>query len=178
MLARELPDILCFYRIFISLAILATMPKGWAFGILYSIALISDLLDGYIYRKVNSHPRHWFNRLPISMDPIADFIYGISGLIIGIRLGSVNIGFVIATVIICIGGNVILQKVSGITWQIIANLLTYGFFAIMIFADAIVWQMSVGSLWHRGFIPTMTVFYIIYFIVRDKSRTIRKEGKI
>ncbi|MBR0403249.1 hypothetical protein IJI55_01725 [Candidatus Saccharibacteria bacterium] len=112
------------------------------------------------------------------MDPIADFIYGISGLIIGIRLGSVNIGFVIATVIICIGGNVILQKVSGITWQIIANLLTYGFFAIMIFADAIVWQMSVGSLWHRGFIPTMTVFYIIYFIVRDKSRTIRKEGKI
>lgn len=51
-IARELPNILCFFRIFVSvfIAMLLT-PPGEIVGLIYSVAFITDLLDGYVLVK-------------------------------------------------------------------------------------------------------------------------------
>lgn len=74
-LLYEAANILCWFRIIASI-FLAMMPRGkLAFALLFSLAFLSDSLDGWCYRKFTKEKpyQHWFNRLPLTMDPLADF---------------------------------------------------------------------------------------------------------
>lgn len=174
---KEIPNIICFFRIAVSLLLAVLMPNNWFDGVIFSLALISDIFDGYFYRKLEEKPYHWFNRLPISMDPIADFIFGTAGLIIGYRSGLISMTPIVITLLLSITLNFILHKVKNdFVWSLIANLLTYGWFAIMILADYVVWNVSIerGNLIAFGI--TIIIYHFLYVSFRDKNRTIRKRG--
>ncbi|MBQ8984813.1 hypothetical protein IJ098_03100 [Candidatus Saccharibacteria bacterium] len=174
---REIPNILCFFRVAVSLFLMFLMPNNWFDGVVFSLALISDLFDGYFYRKLEEEerPDHWFNGLPISMDPIADFIFGISGLIIGCRGELVSFWLVVAIVLINLGLSIGLQVVKNDQiWSILANLSTYGWFAVMLLSDYLVWHVAIGHGYWVAFAITVVVFYALLFSFRDESRTIRK----
>ena len=170
---KELPNILCWYRISYSLIIAIFIPKGTGVAILFSLAFITDLLDGYLYRKLDEKPDHWFNRLPISPDPIADFIFGLAGLIYASRRGGFKPVIVLVIAAYCILINIAFNLSSeGVLRRVIANLLTYGFYLVMIISNYLVWKFaSPKSL--AGFIASEIVFYCVYFLVRDKRRIVR-----
>ncbi len=74
------PDFLCFARASIGILclFLGVNPLvPW----LYSFGWITDVLDGYIFRHyVKNHPAwHPWNPLPITLDPLCDFVFAISG---------------------------------------------------------------------------------------------------
>ncbi len=174
---KEIPNILCFFRIGISLFLIVLMPSNWLDGTIFSLALISDIFDGYIYRNIEEKPNHWFNRLPISMDPIADFVFGTAGLIIACRSGIISIAPIVAIIVLNLILNFILHLVkTDFLWSLIANLLTYGWFAIMLLADFLVWYVAIGRISWIAFGITIVVFYVLFFSFRDKNRTVRKRG--
>lgn len=181
---KEVPNILCFFRIGISLFLAFLMPDTWFDGAIFSIALISDIFDGHIYRKLQEKPSHWFNKLPISMDPIADFVFGLSGLIIGYRSGLIGLLPIILVILVNMGLVVGLQIVKDdaawslydAAWSLLANISTYSWFAVMLLADFLVWHVAIKRGSWITFGITIVVFYALFFSFRDESRTIRKRG--
>jgi cardiolipin synthase len=66
---RHLPNILCLLRIALILPLLQAMLAGeqWRILALFSVAAVSDALDGYLAKRF-----HWTSELGKYLDPIAD----------------------------------------------------------------------------------------------------------
>ena len=114
------------------------------------------------------------NKLPISIDPIADFVYGTSGLIIAVRAGIINVGVAAAVVVVDVVLSMVLLIVKGTAWTILANILTYGWFAIMLITNLIVWYVAIGHGFLVMFGITVVVFYALFFVIKDEARIVRK----
>ncbi len=178
-LFRESANLICWFRIAVSvlLAIFGRATLGWA--LLYSLAFISDTWDGWFYRRVpkDERPRHWFNRLPISMDPLADFVFVAGGV-----MYVADIKWFGAIVVVVVGAALVVlqmvcQDASDQVFSRVMTVLTYGWFVEMIVILGAVWYFCVAMpIWPIGFGSTLVVFYACFFLVRDKSRTIRKRG--
>lgn len=178
----HLPDLICCYRALASLAglILGVHPlTPW----LFSTALISDLWDGWYYRKyVVNHPR-WqlWNPLPLSLDQIGDLTLICCGVLFGVihylqcdLMGvfaysiltvDVALGFVLINAFAVKFNNALLRML-GPTVQ------THVSCFLMIWLTTITWKVVYGS-WVGGII-TVLIFYVIFALIGDKSRLIRR----
>ncbi len=174
----EAANLLCMFRIIIAV-VMAIMPRHyWFVAVLCSLALISDVLDGWCYRKfTKARPyKHWFNRLPITLDPIADFCFVVGGIVYS-KGHNVTVYTILAILlIVVITINVGVQACSDLMWSIIMTSFTYLWFALMIAALVAVWYVSVPITWFAGIIVTMMIFYMLWAKTRVKSRTIRRRG--
>ncbi len=81
----NLPTIITFSRILIILPFVMVAPSNPLLGgVLFSIAAITDLLDGYLARKTGQ-----VTKLGILLDPIADKLLVISALIIFVDMETI-----------------------------------------------------------------------------------------
>lgn len=81
----NLPTIITFSRILIILPFIMVAPKHPFLGcLLFSIAAITDLLDGYLARKTGQ-----VTKLGILLDPIADKLLVISALVIFVDMETI-----------------------------------------------------------------------------------------
>lgn len=78
----HLPDFLCIYRILASITALFLGAHPLT-PTIFTSALLSDLFDGWIFRRyVKDHPAwHPWNPLPITLDPLSDFVLLICGVL-------------------------------------------------------------------------------------------------
>lgn len=176
-LRREAANVICWSRILASLALCFLPPTGWGCAALCSLALLSDLWDGWCYRRYRGeHPVHWFNRLPISMDPLADFAF-VGGCFIHVAhnkiAGLVYLGLAALVLILW---QVIARCAKDLVYTIMMTGLTYYWFGMMVAAMIIVWRRNVQEYWLPGAMMTLVVFYGCYFKLEEKSRRIRKRG--
>lgn len=177
-LTYELANILCWYRIVISV-ILAVMPKmSIILAILFALAFISDALDGWCYRQfTKDRPyQHWFNRFPITMDPIADFFL-VGGGIIHVMDDKLWGAYLVAGMAaLMLLWNWLGHNAKNLAYTILMTVLTYYWFAMMVVAVVVVWCHDGGPYWLVGLIVTVVVFYLVWFKTRDKTRSIRRRG--
>ncbi len=177
-LLYESANILCWYRIIISIGIAATTAKHSIIAVLFSLALISDALDGWCYRKfANGQPyTHWFNRLPMTMDPLADYCLVMGGIIHVVE--NKVTGIVIAVIVTVV--NLLWQRWgksgSDRRFAFAITAITYIWFFLMVLSVAGVWWRNYESHWLISFVVTMVIFYAIWFNTRVKERTIRRRG--
>lgn len=81
----NLPIIITFSRILIILPFIMVAPSHpFLGGVLFSIAAITDLLDGYLARKTGQ-----VTKFGILLDPIADKLLVISALIIFVDMAAI-----------------------------------------------------------------------------------------
>lgn len=174
----ELANVLCWGRILITLFLCVIGGKAVWVPAIYSVAFISDAVDGYCWRHfTNGNPKakvHWFNRLPLTMDPLADFIYGVGGLVYLYKVSHFW-GYSAAAILIA-GACIVLNLVAlvlerGLARTIVVNVLTYGYYAVMVSTNFLVWRTN-GNL--VGFLVTMLIFYVILFSIGDRSRIVRR----
>ncbi len=148
------------------------------FAVLFALAFLSDSLDGWCYRKFTQGKpyQHWFNRLPITMDPLADFCLVIGGIVH--VMDNKPMGLLVSLIVTV--ANLIWQwlarRGSDRTFAILMTALTYVWFALMVIVTAGAWYCDFGQCWLVGFIVTIVIFYAIWFKTRVKSRTIRRRG--
>lgn len=176
---KESANLICGFRFFGSFWLIFFSPSILFSAVFYTILFISDALDGYLYRKYvkNDPPKHWFNKLPITMDPIADITLAIAGFIhIGNYLGDFKTLLVINVVAVFIGliCNVILlvSKETETSWKITKTFITYAWFLYMLVAMVWLWALAIKPADAKGFIIATIIFQIYYFllIVNKKSR--------
>ena len=159
--------------------VMAIMPRHyWFIAVACSLALISDVLDGWCYRNFTKHQpyKHWFNRLPITLDPLADFCF-VSGGVIHVMDNKI-VG-IIVSIAVAIGLVLWLQigfHAPDRVYTFMMTGLTYVWFALMIIALVAVWYTCVPITWFAGVIVTMIIFYAIWFKTRIKDRSIRRRG--
>ncbi len=174
----ELANILCWFRILVSVLLAVTTGADVIFAVLFALAFISDALDGWCYRKFTKERpyTHWFNRLQITMDPIADFFL-VGGGIIHVMDDKPRglVCFIGAAVVMSIW-NWAGAHAKGRLYTILMTGLTYYWFLMMVVAVIAVWRRDGGAYWASGLIVTIVTFYVIWLKIRVKSRTIRRRG--
>lgn len=178
----HVPDAICFYRALASVMGLL-LGVHWLTPWLFSTALISDLWDGWFYRKyVGSHPdwKPW-SPLPITFDPLADLTLIVCGIAFGVRYylaldfkGVMSIAMI--TVVVCaifaLSNQLARRRHYHTLGMISATLQTHISCFLMVYTAAITWKVVHGS-W-RGGIITVAIFYGIFLAIGDKSRLIRR----
>lgn len=157
-----------------SLAIKTTL----VLAVLYSVAFVSGVLDGWYYRRfTKAQPcKHWFNRLPMSMDPIADFCLVGGGIIHVMDDKPMGLFFVAILALAMIGWNIIGSNAPDHAYAILMTLLTYFWFAMMVIMLFLVWKHSASKGWLLGVVVTLLIFYTIWAKIHIQSRTIRRRG--
>lgn len=177
-LLYESANILCWFRIIASLVLAIITTRRAALAILFALAFLSDAIDGWCYRKFASDKpyQHWFNRLPMSMDPIADSFFGICGVIHVMDDKLLGLKFAI----ILVSVNFILKWLgengSDLLSAVALTTLTYYWFVLMVIVTGGVWLRNCAEHGFIGFAITMIIFYAVWLKTRVKSRTIRKRG--
>lgn len=177
-LLYEAANILCWFRIIASI-FLAMMPRGkLAFALLFSLAFLSDSLDGWCYRKFTKEKpyQHWFNRLPLTMDPLADFFLVAGGIIHCMRNKLVSLLLVLGLAILLLSYHSLSAHVSDKVYTIMMTGLTYVWFTMMVLALAGAWYYNCRVYWPIGLAIVMAVFYVIWGCTRVKERSIRRRG--
>ena len=178
----HLPDAICCYRSFASLTGVI-LGVHWLRPWLFSTALISDLWDGWYFRKYVIHHPNWraWNPLPITLDPLADLTLICCGVIFGAKhylaltttgviglfllTGAVSIVFVLM--------NFIARKTNSSFLKTLSpTLQTHISCFLMVYTTAISWKVVCNS-WTGGII-TVLIFYTIFAAIGDKTRLIRK----
>ena len=101
-------------------------------------------------------------------------MYGTSGLIIAVRAEIINIGVAAAVVVVDVVLSMVLLIVKGTAWTILANILTYGWFATMLIANLIVWYVAIGHGFLVMFGITVVIFYALFFVIKDEARIVGK----
>lgn len=178
----HLPDAICFYRALASLTAL-TLGEHWLTPWLFSTALISDLWDGWVYRKYVAPNPNWkpWNPLPLTLDPLADVILIFCGVLFGAKrylnlTASGIIGILLLTIAVSIGfviTNQIARKTGSSILKVLSPTLQMHVSCfLMIYTTAISWKV-VHYHWHGGII-TIIFFYTIFLIIGDKTRLIRR----
>ncbi len=178
----HLPDIICLYRTFISIIALIYGPHPltpW----LFSSALISDLFDGYIYRKYvvnNQHYKPWWP-LPISLDMVGDLSLIVCGLIYA-YVYLYHTGWLMAVLyaalfallaLICVVlPNIVPKRIARGVYTASMTALTHGACLLMLHSAIASW--IVYSKWWPVYAgATVAVFYGIFALIGNRSRLIR-----
>lgn len=107
---KKVPNILSCCRIIISIVLLFCIDKKLLFLILYVVAGITDVLDGFIARRFNAQ-----TAIGAKLDSIADFIFFLAAFITLIFYIDITNMFVIiglAAVVIIRGFNLIFTKIK------------------------------------------------------------------
>lgn len=174
----ELANILCWFRILVSVLLAVTTGADVMLAVLFALAFISDALDGWCYRKfVKEQPyTHWFNKLPLTMDPIADFFLVGGGIIHVMDDKRWGLACFIGAAAAMPLWNWAAMRAQGRLYTILMTTLTYYWFLMMVMAVIAVWRRDGGAYWGCGFALTMVTFYTIWLKTRVKSRTIRRRG--
>ena len=176
-LLYEAANILCWFRI--AASVFLVMAKGnFPLSLLFSLAFLSDSVDGWCYRKfTKDRPyQHWFNRLPLTMDPLADFCYVAGGIIHIMDNKPRGLLVVLALAVGMSFWNWSAAKSSDRTYSLLMTILTYLWFAMMVFVLAAVWRRDCGAYWLAGLGITLLAFYAIWIPTRVKDRVIRRRG--
>ncbi len=180
---NHLPDMICFYRM--GAPILALfLGEHPAVPWLFSTALISDLFDGWIFRKYVQHSPTWrpWNPLPITLDPLADFTLMLFGVLYNAKYylylnlaGILGLGALTAfvplasSVISTLSRNRIIRTIN-------YTVLTHISCGLMILVTVLAWRVNYVS-W-AGPILTVAIFYAIFLAIGDKRRLIRWAGSV
>lgn len=174
----EMANILCWFRIVASVLLAIMVGKNIGFAILFALAFISDVLDGWYYRKFASERpyKHWFNQLPITMDPIADFFLVGGGVIHVMDNKLMGLLCLIQMATVMLLWNWLGRHTKGLVYTVLMTGLTYYWFAMMITTVIAVWRRDGGEYWMAGAVVTVVLFYGIWLKTRVKSRTIRRRG--
>lgn len=180
----HLPDFICLYRIVASLLALWLGIHPLA-PYLFTTALISDLLDGWIFRKyVKNHPawRSW-NPLPITLDPLADFTLLISGLIYACRylyhlspLGTTSVILLIGGISLTLNSlPFVVKPRNARLYTICMTLLTHCACALMVMSPLVAWYLSYPyPARYIGAFGTVCLFYGLFLYIGDFKRLIRR----
>ncbi len=180
------PDAICLYRAGASmLAILiAHYSEDLTYAVpwLFSTALISDLVDGYLYRRYTVNYEALRSRpkvLGISPDQGADIALMLCGVYLGARywlllnpLGSVKLCLLVPLIGLVFAGIPKLFSRSAIVYTICQTLSAHVSCALMIFITVLAWRIYYAD-W-TGIILTLIVFYGIFLKIGEKSRLIRR----
>lgn len=178
-LRKEVANLICWLRILTGVGLAITTWRSSVLAIMYSLAFISDVWDGWFYRqlKPNERPNHWFNRLPISMDPIADFIFVGGGIIHVVEDKRKALLLVFILMVIMIAWNIIGRIGSDYSYMVLMTVLTYLWFATMVLMMVLVWHHNVTALaCIMGASATLMIFYACYLRLHVKARIIRRRG--
>lgn len=180
----HLPDAICLYRACASIVALILGPHPAA-PWLFSTALLSDLFDGYIYRKyIVNHPkwRLWWP-LPISLDMTGDLSLIVCGIMYACRYlycTSWLIAFLSAASFSLLGllcvtlPNIVPMSVSRRTYIICITTLTHISCALMLCATISAWIVYSSAHWFFYASFTIALFYYIFARIGEPSRLIRR----
>mgnify|MGYP001033369926 FL=1 len=177
----HVPDVICCYRALASLAGLILGPH-WLTPWLFSTALISDLWDGWFYRKYVARHPNWkpWNPLPLTLDPMADLTLICCGVIFGSRyylgfdlIGVTKLFLLTAIVSICfvLVNNLAVKINSPFLKMLGPTVQTHVSCFLMVYTTAISWKVVYGRI---GALITVSIFYLTFAIIGDKSRLIRR----
>lgn len=179
----HLPDAICFYRIFASIIALILGPHP-ATPWLFSSALISDLFDGYIYRKyVVNHPKWktWWP-LPISLDPIGDLTLGMCGIMYACvylyhsswLIACCAAAFYALFAFLCVTlPNIVPERIFHLTYMVCINATTHVTCLLMVHAAIVAWAVHT-NYWFFYATATIAVFYYLFTQFGTPSRLIRR----
>lgn len=172
----ELANILCWFRIGIGVLLACSPRPHFGLAILCSLAFLTDVMDGWCYRKFVKVPyRHWFNRLPISMDPIADFVFVMGGVLHCSETLKVGLLHCVGLAVIALGCNLFMALGSDRTYTIVATFLTHFWFLAMEIVLARTWFCNSGEYWWVCVIITLSFFSSAFALTRqEESRLIRR----
>ena len=178
----EMANILVWTRLLIGVLLALAESEQPLWAVLVSVAFLTDVLDGWCYRRfAQDRPyQPWFNRLPLTPDPLADFIFVAGGIVHISSRKWLGFALVLVFASIAIGLNYFAQRESATPRQytIMMTSLTYGWFMAMVAAVALVWRRNTGPNWKIGTFFTLVIFYVLYFWLHDRKRTVRrKEAK-
>lgn len=178
LLFAHLPDPICLYR---ALASIVTVLLGQhpAAPWLFSTALISDLLDGYFYRHYTQYHPKLSKRPYRPCDPWADFVLILSGTIYTARywlqLDWWGVVQVLAFVSIIAGILHVIPYLgppSRLVYTVCTTFMTHISCFVMVASAVFVWRVNTAS--RLGPIATVAVFYLIFGLIGEKSRLIRR----
>lgn len=177
-LLYEAANILCWFRILVSVALAITNEASLGLAVVFALAFISDALDGWCYRKfTEGRPyQHWFNRLPLTMDPIADFFLVGGGVIHVMNDKPRGLMLFLGMAGLMSLWNWLGHHTKDRMYTILMTGLTYYWFVMMVISVVMVWWHDGGRYWLAGIIVTVVTFYVIWFKTRVKDRTIRRRG--
>lgn len=180
----HLPDAICLYRIFTSIIALILGPHP-ATPWLFSSALISDLFDGYLYRKyVVNHPKWkpWWP-LPISLDMVGDLSLIICGTMYAcvytyhaswpIALLSAA-AFALLGLLCVVLPNLVPVRIARRTYIICITTLTHVSCALMVHAAVTSWIVYTHMHWFFYASATVALFYYIFAQIGEPARLIRR----
>lgn len=173
-----MPDIICLYR---ALATICALLAGRhpAAPWLFSTALVSDLLDGWLYRHYTKyHP--WLSRRPyLPCDPLADLTLILTGTVYAARywmeLDWVGVIYVLAVVVVIAAILHIIPYIgppNDMVYTVCTTFMVHISCFMMLATTVIVWRVNTASWYYP--ISTLAVFYAIFFLIGDKTRLVRR----
>lgn len=180
----HLPDFICLYRTIASIAALLLGQHPLA-PFLFTTALLSDIFDGYIFRRFVCHHPAWrpWNPLPITFDPLADFVLLICGVLYTSRyllhftaLATFFLVLIVASIGLILNSlPFTIRPRSALVYTICMTTLTHLACGLMIMAPCIAWYICYPETWPIWTImTTLMPFYVVFFILGDTSRLIRR----
>lgn len=180
----HLPDIICFYRILASIIALLLGPHP-ATPWLFSTALISDLFDGYIFRKyVKDHPnwRYWCP-LPISLDMVGDLLLILCGIVyaclylykVSLIITLISVVAISILALTCVVlPNLVPPRHAKAFYVVCYTLLTHFACLLMLHAAIAAWIVYSPLHWFFYASFTIALFYYIFAHIGDPARLIRR----
>lgn len=176
-LAPHIPDLICRYRIYASVAALCFGPHPittW----LFATALISDLFDGWFYRR---YVHHQNPAKGPSLDCFSDLVLVITGSIFILKYYFHAAGIsIFLCVLAIIAGAALLFFIpeifrSATLYTICLTTLTHIACFLMLLPTIFACYLAPGRLsWPVEAALFLAAFYVIFALIGDKSRLIRR----
>ena len=173
-----LPNYICLYRAVASVVALLLGPHPAA-PWLFSTALISDLFDGWLYRRYTKfHPK--LSRRPYRpYDPNADFVLIICGTLYG-ALYWLRLGFLgaLKLFVLAVAMTVILHVIpyvgppNRLLFTVCNTIMMHISCLVMVTVTVAAWRANTAD-W-RFPLATIAIFYGIFLLIGDKTRLIRR----
>lgn len=180
---KESANLVCGFRFFGSFWLIFWLvlfnPPLLLTAVFYTILFMSDALDRYLYRKYvkNNPPKHWFNKMSIDINPIANITLSVAGFIYVIVCGFHNFPLIIllATLVEVWTGTFLFwqKEIKEKEFYLYYPLRDKFNIILLRFSWMVwIWILAVGPVNLRGFIIATTILHIYYFllIVNEKSR--------
>lgn len=177
------PDMICSLRILFSVSVLF-LGKHPIAPYLFAVALMSDLFDGWLFRRYTKGSPYWrrWNPLPITLDPIADLALMICGVnYVGHYLYSISWGrIVLVTAVVgsivlafSVVPNLVSMPEARLVYTVVETAKTHVSCFIMVTSTIGVWRVNYPGSWH-GAMVTIVLFYAIFLVIGDKKRLVRR----
>ncbi len=178
------PDLLCIYRAFASVLVLITgiTPAApW----LFATALVSDLFDGWFFRRYTMSSPYWhpWNPLPVSLDQLGDLTLTLCGTVYTMRFVLHSSHFIILLACLALALSAGFMNMipelwpvrSPLLYTVCITILTHVACFMMIGSMVAVWYVNMPApYWRLGAGTTIAIFYGIFLVIGDKRRLIRR----